>query len=543
MPQRILGLDIGSYSVKVAEVTRGIKSFELVHFYEKPVQYNDVLTPEQSLTAAIQAVLEDNNLTWDEIICAMPGEKFATRLITMPFGNVKKIDQTVEFEIENYIPFDLEDVVFDYNASIINKNLSKIMIAYANKGEFVKYLTLLSNAGVDPRVICAEGAELINLMHFGLVPPETSYAIIDIGHSKTTMTIGKGKKLILTRTIPIAGRHINEGIASKAHLPIDEAARLKVEIGHISIEETEDVDALTKSVNTAAKEVIDELMVHIRQTFFAYKDDEGEAVSGIYLSGGTSRMPGLDQYFSYKLRQNVTFLDPTSFHFSKIDRTEVHPAVVVLALSLALRGVSMGRGVGINFRSGEFAYRVSGRKLGTSSRKAAVLSGIVILLGTIYFGVQYYSLRNKTRLLTEDIAKLVSQATDLKPTDITSVADAVSVIERKERETREKMRKLDEELGVSVLDVLRAISVSLPGRDKLKVDIYEFKLSGDTVTMKGITDSPASVDKIQKELENSKEKKTMFRDVKTGGVNKVKEGYKFDVTMQIVNEGSATEKY
>jgi len=537
MPQRILGLDIGSYSVKVAEVARGFKSFELVHFYERPVQYSDLLTPEQSLSAAVQAVLEDNGLVWDDIICAMPGEKVATRLITMPFGNIKKIDQTVEFEIENYIPCELEDVVFDYNVLIINKNLSKVMVAYSSKGEFVKYLTFLNNAGIDPKVISAEGVELINLMHFGLVPPETSYAIIDIGHSKTIVTIGRGKKLILSRTIPTAGRHINERIASKTHLPIDEAARLKVEIGHISIEELEDVDALTKGVNAAAREVLDELIMHIRQTFFAYKDEEGEAVSGIYLSGGTSRLPGLDQYLSYKLRQNVTFLDPTTFHFSKIDRTDVHPAVVSLALSLALRGISMGRGTGINFRSGEFIYRVSDKRFSTSSRKAAALVGIVVLLGAVYFGAQYCSLKNKTRLLTEDIAKLVSQATDLRPAEITSAADAVSAVERREKEIREKMKKLDEELGVGVLDVLRAISTLLPSKEKLKVDIYEFKLSGDTVTMKGVTDSPASVDMIQKALENSKEKKTMFQDVKTGGLNKVKEGYKFDITMQIVREG------
>lgn len=531
MPQRILGLDIGSYSIKVAEVVRSFKSFELVHFFERPVQYNDVLTPEESYTAAIQAILEDNALQWDEVICAMPGEKVASRLITLPFGNMRKIDQTVGFEIEDYIPFDLEEVLFDYQAFIIDKNLSKVMVAYTNKGEFVKQLTLLNNAGVDPRVICVGGVELINLMHFGLVPPEGSYAIVDVGHSETTVTIGKGKKPVITRTIPIAGKHISEAIHNRLHLPIEEATKLKVEAGHISMEESPNIDDLTRGLNEAIKGVIDDLLIHIRQTFFAYRDEEDEAVSGVYLCGGTSRLPGLDQYLSYRLRQNVTFLDCTDFYFSRLDKREVHPSVTAQALSLALRGVAMGMGGGINFRTGEFVYRGSGKKLGGGAKQVGIAAGLMVFLGILYFGVQYCALNTKTARVTEDIASLISQALpDISKVAIKNPQSGIALLKSKKADLSDRVNKLNEAMGISSLDILKEVSLLLPLRDELSLDIEDFSISRNHVKMGGRTTSFEAVDKIANVLEGS----DMFTNIAKGNVRKGTKGeIKFDLTFDL----------
>jgi len=542
VPQRVVGLDVGSYSVKAAVIHRSFKSFELVSFYERPIHYSDVLTPEQSIVSAIQALIDDNNLVWDDIISAVPGEKVATRLITMPFGSIKKIDKTVAFEIEDYIPLDLDSVVFDYNASVLGKNLAKVMVAYASKTELAKYISLLNDAGVDPRIISAGGVDLVNLIHFGFATPDAPCAIIDIGHTKTTITICRGKKLILSRTIPIAGRLITERISSKLSIPYDEAARLKIEVGRISIEEQPESDEITTGVNSAIKEVVDSLIVHIKQTFFAYRETENEAVSGIYMSGGTSRLAGIDQYLSYVLRQNVTSIDPTMLHFYKIEHSESHPAVMNEAIAIALRGVSFGGSSGINFRSGEFAYRVGKKKIGGASRRIATIIGILAMLGFVYFGAEYCSLSNKNKEMNQEIARLVSNATGLSPEGIQSANDAIKLAEKKEREVKEKIDKLEMELGIGVLDILRNISINLPPKDKAKIDVYEFRYSGDTVVIKGVADSPTSVDEIQRQLQGTNENKTMFTNIKTGGLSKVKDGYKFDITMQVSKEGSSEQE-
>src|SRR3989338_10196346 len=188
MPQNILGIDIGSYSIKIAEIRRTFKSFELIKFYERPIQNTELLTPEESESAALKSIIDDNGLIWDQVIVALPGQYVSSRLLSLPFSSKAKIDQTVEFELENYIPFELTDVVVDYHIIRTAKDSSKILVTYATKGSFVKFLNLLENTKIDPRVICVEGVELVNLVNLGMVPPEGVYSLIDIGHKKTTVT-------------------------------------------------------------------------------------------------------------------------------------------------------------------------------------------------------------------------------------------------------------------------------------------------------------------------------------------------------------------
>ena len=91
MPQKIIGIDVGTYSVKVAEVERSFKSFNFINFYERRIQYNELLSPEESVAIALQGILDDNEVVW-EIACAgMPGQRVSSRLLTFPFGSTKKI--------------------------------------------------------------------------------------------------------------------------------------------------------------------------------------------------------------------------------------------------------------------------------------------------------------------------------------------------------------------------------------------------------------------------------------------------------------------
>lgn len=90
MPQRVIGIDIGSYSVKVAVIERGFKSFSFVEFYERPVQYNELLTPDESRAIALQGLIDDFNIAWEVAAVGFPAQKVTSRLLTFPFSSSKK---------------------------------------------------------------------------------------------------------------------------------------------------------------------------------------------------------------------------------------------------------------------------------------------------------------------------------------------------------------------------------------------------------------------------------------------------------------------
>ena len=535
MPQTILGVDIGSFSVKIAQIRRTFKSFELVRFFERQIQYNDLLTPEEATSAAITALIEDNNLRWDQLIVGLPGQFVSSRLIDLPFGNKKKIDQTIEFEMENYIPFDIADVVADYHIVKATKDSSKVLVFYAPKSQFVKTLSLLEKANVDPKVVCVEGVELVNLVNLGMVPPEGVYAMLDVGHKKTTITICKGKNLYFTRTIMIGGWHITDAIAKKLGVSHEEAEKLKIEMGQISDVIPDGLDSLSKNVFSAINTVVDSIVLHLRQTFFSYHDDSGDAVSGIYLSGGTSRLPGLDRYFSIKLKQNVAFLDCLEFHFSRLTASDVHLQLIPQALALGLRGVAPAGLPDVNFRKGEFAYKGDVKQLGGGIRRAGIAIGLVVGLGVVYFTVSYISLSKKLGELNKEIASLVVQAIpDANPKKVANSNSALNFIKTKKSEANERLQKLSAALGTSSLDMLKDVSTSLPSREEVKIDIEDFNYQQNKVKLSGRTTSFDAVDKLKASLE----KNSKFKNVTTGNVRKgVKEEIKFDITMDVNTAG------
>ncbi|MBI2343235.1 MAG: pilus assembly protein PilM [Deltaproteobacteria bacterium] len=504
MAQTILGIDVGTYSVKVAEVRRSFNLFQFTNFYERRIQYNEVLSREESIAAALQGVLEDNALTWDSAYAALPSAVIATRILELPFGSTKKIAQTIPFEVEDAIPFDIDQVVIDHHVIEASKEHARILAFYVHRDAVAQTLGFLNAAGVEPQRLCALGVELVNLIHIGLTPPEAPFAIMDIGHEKTIITVCQGKRLVYTRTISIAGRQITEAIARAVDASDDEAERLKIEMGQVSVGELPAPDSIPNKVTRAIGDVLEELLLSIRQTLFAYREHAQEMIEGIYLCGGTVRLAGLDQYLSVHLQQNVTFIDCHSFHFSQVDRMDVASEVATGALALALRGVA-GSGLPvIDFRRGEFQYRADTERLEGSIRRAIIATVVIIALGVTYFGIRWYSLSQRLALQQSEVTRLVKQT--LPRNELQNVAtagDAVRALQREKKEVSSRIETLTTLTSMSVLNVLRRISSGLPPRDAVEINVDKFHYKPDMIRISAEAASSAVIDRVRQSIETS----------------------------------------
>ncbi len=533
MSQTILGVDVGSYSVKVAEIVRSFNHFELLHFYERVIPYNDVLTPEESTTSALTGLVEENGLHWDSLITVIPGQNVACREISLPFGSAKKVEQTIQFELENFLPFPIDEVAYDYYIVRSDKTSSDVLVAYVTKAALGKFLSTMQGGGMDPRRVGVEGAELINLMHIGMVPPEGSYAMVDIGHSKTTLTICQGKRLIFLRTILIGGRHYTEAIAHALHIPFEEAEKLKIEIGQLPIEgEEPQLDEITKTVVKVLQEVTSELVLQIRQTFFGYHDKNGEIVSGLYLSGGSSRIRGIDRYLSHRLKLNAIFLNCFDFHFCKIGQSEAHPQVLPMALAIALRGVAPVGLPDLNFRQGDFAYKGNVQQLGGGIRRGMLAVAAIFLLAIAYYGIRSYTLSSSVDQMNKEIKQLVKQAIPVvDEKTVTNPTAGLRVVRSRLTEVNERLQKLSGILYRDTLNVLYEISSKLPPRAELPLDVDDLQfMDAGKVRLKGSTNSQESFNKIKAALVAS----PLFKNVLgTAGPGTVKDTVAFDLSFDI----------
>lgn len=535
MPQTVLGIDVGSYSVKVAEMERNFREFHLVGFFEQPILNQETLGKEVATRQALIKIFEEYNLPADFIYTALPGQMTSHRVIDLPFADFKKVDATIEFEMESYLPLPLEEMLIDYELLQSTKNNSSVLVSYAKKSDIVKFLNLTSEANLDPRFVGSEVVEMANIMKLGAIHPEGAYAILDMGHEKTNISIFVGDKQQYVRTIMIGGRDLTQAISESLNIPFSEAERMKIEMGQIG-PGLENADSTTRSISEAIQKTLSELLLYLKQTFMGFQETKGEVVQALILCGGTSRLPGIDLYISNEARKNVSFLDCLDFPFNQLsDSTWCRP-IALSALALAYRGIRGSSIKDIQFRRGEFAYKGGVREISGMTKQVAVLLGIVVFFALSSFVTNYVTLKKQAKNQLFHIAAMTSQILpDVSKKTLSSPNAILSIISGKISEGEEKRKKIDEEISLSVLDILKQFSMALPPREVIPIDIDDMSIISKRIRIQGRTNSFEAVDQIKTTLAHSK----FFKNVATENVKKgLKDEVRFNLSLE-VGEGTA----
>jgi len=537
MSQQIIGVDIGSYSIKVAIIERSFKAFSFVGFYERDIQYSDVLSDIESKTIALQGLIDDHDIQWDIACVGFPSELMTARLLSFPFASRKKLDLAIPFEVESFIPFNIDEMLIDYTVVSQSKQLARVLALYVNKGDIAKKLSLLESVDIDPRYLSVEGLELLHLVNMGMVPPEGVYAIIDMGHSKSTIVICHAEELGYARAISIAGKSITEAIAKRLNVPIEEAENLKIEMGQLPPDEDVDqLDEISKEIVVAIKQVMTDFFLHLKQTFFTYRDQDDTPVSGIYLCGGSSRIPGIDRHISEIMNQNVSYLNCADFQFTNLSRADAHRHIIPMALSHAMKGIAGGE-TDINLRKGEFAFTGNVEEIGGKLKRIALIIAWIVFLALTSFTVEYYAVNQQVDKYQQDIKALIKQnLPNIKKNELKKITNAKSALKRirgRKSTIDIKLSELKQIQGVSPVDVLNEFSKILPTREMLVVDVDTFTVKTDTskVIIKGIVPSHEAGDQLKPAIEKS----SMFKSITSKAESAVK-GVKFELTMLIIED-------
>lgn len=527
MPQVILGLDLGTYSIKILRAERGFGEFQLTDFYEIPLPPHDVLTPDQNAEALLNRFMQENQLQYDSIVSSLSGLQCAFRTLEFPFSQTKKIDSAIEFELENYVPFPLEDLCVDYILLEKGVNTSKALTFYAPKSELVKFLNILSTANADPRYVGVEPLDLSNLPLSGMLPPQGSYAILDLGHSKTNLCIMQGNKPRAVRTIAIGGKHITQAIAKAMKLDWERAEELKLKSGQISPFEQGD------SLSEIIEPIIKDLLIQVRQTLFALYEKGENKIEAVYLSGGTSRLAGIDQYISTHLRLNVSPLDVLDHSFNKLSDPDSVRPIVSPALGMIFRAVYPSKSISINLRKDEFAYKRDIQAISGQFNQIGIAAAAVIFLGILYFVVSLYMLSAREKQMDKSVSKVLAQGIANPPKKLPPGAQgAANYVSSKITEANDRLKKMEGSNSMSAFEILRLISANLPPRQDVKIDIDDINISPDHVRMEGRT---VSYDKLNA-LKEALEKVPNFKNVQTGNVRKgiQQDELKFSLSLEVV---------
>ena len=244
---------------------------------------------------------------------SLGGQTVFPRFAKFPaIGDAAKLEQLVRYEIEQNVPFPIDEIVSDHQFLGTTADGEKAAIIVAAKLEAVRAVTdAVRGAGLKPLVVDVSPMAICNALKFAHPGLTGCSVILDIGSKTTNLIILEDEK-IYNRSIPVAGNLITKDIAQTFGCSFEEAEQLKLERGYVSLGGvTEDEDEVSDRVSKVIRTVLTRLHAEISRSINFYRSQQGgSAPSRLFLTGGCARLPQLDQFFMESLQVEVAFLNP-----------------------------------------------------------------------------------------------------------------------------------------------------------------------------------------------------------------------------------------
>jgi type IV pilus assembly protein PilM len=341
----IIGLDIGSSSVKAVELTAKAKGIELQHvgIAQLPPEaiVQGAFLNSSAIVDAIREAVDGAGTRTKNVATAVSGHSLIVKKISLPAMTREELEESIRWEAEQYIPFDINEVNLDFQ--ILNSGETEgqmaVLLVAAKKDLIDDYVNVITEAGLHPAVLDVEAFAVENAFEANYaVEPDQVVALADIGAQVVNINIIMNGIPAFTRDISTGGSVYTEEIQKALSVGWEEAERIK--IGGSSAEQSQEV--VPQEVEDAMQSVTETVTGEISRSldFFAATAAESR-ISKIVLTGGGSRVSGLDAAFQSKTNIPVEHLNPLakvipSSRFDEEFLEEVSPSLGV-SVGLALR--------------------------------------------------------------------------------------------------------------------------------------------------------------------------------------------------------------
>jgi type IV pilus assembly protein PilM len=308
----LVGLDIGSKSIKAAELQESkggmsLKRFGLIEIPHGAIEEGVIKDPE-TVAAAIKELFKSSNIKDQNVAMSIGGYSVIVKKINVQTMTEAELQETIHFEAEQYIPFDINDVNLDFQIlgeNESNPNQMNVLLVAAKKEMIDDYVNLSRMAGLNPCVIDVDAFALQNIHEFNHEAEEETVALIDIGAAKTSLNILKGSTSVFMRDVSLGCNQINAKIASLIDCSTEEAEEIKLS-DHSDSVSAEDLREIISSV------VADWCSEIRRALDFFYSTEPDDQIKQIVLSGGGANITEFRELLAAETSSEVQMIDPFS---------------------------------------------------------------------------------------------------------------------------------------------------------------------------------------------------------------------------------------
>lgn len=334
-----VGLDIGSYSIKVVEMKHANGSHEIISVGVKKLLPGAIVDGEpmdrDAVVSAIKELFEETGIVNRMVVSAICGRSVIVKKIRLDEMDEELAREVITVEAEQYVPFEREELSVDFEILRrgLPENTMEVLLVAAKKDKVISHVDLLRDADLIPAIIDVDAFAVQNAFELNYeYEKDKVYALIDIGLSATNISIVSGGLPLFNRDIQFGGQTFIEGMQRKLGITSEEArSALEGVPGNKPDEVLKAIESVGEDLCTAIE----------RSFSYLRSSGEAESVDRIYLSGGGSLISGLRSLLAERLSVEVELANPLrNVEFREeilgADPVSIGPTLMV-AIGLATR--------------------------------------------------------------------------------------------------------------------------------------------------------------------------------------------------------------
>lgn len=309
-PKKMVGIDIGTSSIKVVEISRWGQGKTLENYgeikssslYKEPfrnVEKGSYLLSNYFVSRAVKAVLEEARIKTKAVIFSIPDFSTFCSTFELPPMTAGELNEAVYYNAQQYVPLPISETTLDWKliegTPGDKKSSLKIFLVTIPNQTVQDYQNVAQMAGLD---LYAVEAEALGLSRALVRQERGRICVVDIGVQSTTVNIVENQRLKKSYSIDFAGSQLTYSVATAlglAHLEADELIK------------QEGLTSQREEISKTLYLLVDPLIIEVRKILSDFYQQEGKDMDAIYLTGGTAGLPGLKEYFTevFKKRTEI----------------------------------------------------------------------------------------------------------------------------------------------------------------------------------------------------------------------------------------------
>lgn len=309
----VVGLDIGSSSVKAVELKQSAGGYELVKLGHAKLPSEAIVQGAflntTAIVDAIREAVEGAGIRSRDMATAISGHSVIVKKITVQEMSREQLEESIKWEAEQYIPFDVNEVNLDFQIleTARGEGQMDVLLVAAKKDLLDDYVQVIAEAGYTAHVVDIAGFAIENAYEANMEPgSDEVIGLANIGSQVTNINVVANGVPVFTRDVALGGSLYTEEIQKTLSIGFDEAEKIK--IGDANVDSK---DVVPKEVEEAMRQVTSQITGEIARSleFYSATAEDG-TIGKVVLAGGSAQVSGLAATFEDRMDVPVEVMNP-----------------------------------------------------------------------------------------------------------------------------------------------------------------------------------------------------------------------------------------